>query len=64
MSTSIRLSESTKEKLDRLKREGESHDELIDRLVSQEQPIEFGFLSEDAAETGRDVVEEHRQEYQ
>lgn len=63
MSTSIRLSESTKAKLDRLKREGESHDELIDRLVSEEQPIDFGFLSEAEAETGRAVVERHRQDY-
>jgi len=64
MSTSVRLSESTKEKLDRLKREGESHDELIDRLVSEEQPINFGYLSEEEAETAREVIREHRKEYQ
>jgi predicted CopG family antitoxin len=63
MSTSIRLSESAKAKLDRVKREDESHDELIDRLVSAQQPIDFGFLSEAEAETARAVVECHRQDY-
>jgi predicted CopG family antitoxin len=63
MSTSIRLSESTKAKLDRLKREGETHDELIDRLVSHEQPIEFGSLSDADAEACRAAIERHRQDY-
>jgi len=63
MSTSVRVSDSTKQKLDRLKREGETHDELIDRLVSHEQPIEFGDLSEEEVEQCRAAIERHRDGY-
>jgi predicted CopG family antitoxin len=35
MSTSIRVSEETKRKLERAKREDETFDELLDRLVAQ-----------------------------
>lgn len=33
MSTSIRISEETKQKLEAVKREGETFDELLDRIV-------------------------------
>lgn len=38
MSTSIRISEETKEKLEALKREGETFDELLDRLAVTRTP--------------------------
>lgn len=39
MSTTIRVSEETKEKLERLKREDETFDELIDRLADIEDTM-------------------------
>lgn len=39
MSTSIRVSEETKAKLDRVKREGETFDELLARLADVEDSM-------------------------
>lgn len=39
MSTSIRVSEETKDKLERIKREGESFDDLLDRLADIEDTM-------------------------
>jgi predicted CopG family antitoxin len=39
MSTSIRVSEETKTKLDRVKREGETFDELLSRLADLEDTM-------------------------
>jgi len=40
MTTTIRVSDETKDRLERLKREGESFDELLDRLSRGEKDIE------------------------
>lgn len=39
MSTSIRVSDETKEKLKRIKRDDETYDELIDRLADIEDTM-------------------------
>jgi len=52
MSTSIRISEETKKKLEARKQEGESFDELLDRLARTEKDIERrgGFADDDVVE--------------
>jgi|GEM_PF-306627 len=40
MTTTIRVSDEIKDRLERLKREGESFDELLDRLSREEKDIE------------------------
>jgi predicted CopG family antitoxin len=40
MTTTIRVSDEIKDRLERLKREGESFDELLDRLSRDEKDIE------------------------
>lgn len=49
MSTSIRVSERTKRKLEALKRDDETFDELLDRLARTEKDVEAlaGFADED-----------------
>lgn len=52
MSTSIRISEETKAKLEARKREGETFDELLDRLARTEKDVEemAGWGDEDIGE--------------
>ena len=64
MSTSIRVSEQTKEKLDRLKREGESFDELLNRLAGEETPIEIGAWDSETADRARDAVARSRESFE
>ncbi|MFB6150556.1 MAG: antitoxin VapB family protein [Haloarculaceae archaeon] len=55
MSTSIRISDETKQKLELLKRDDETFDDLLDRLARTEKDVEeLGGFAED------DVVEEMR----
>lgn len=63
MSTSIRVSEDTKRKLERLKREDETFDDLLDRLASDEEPIEVGAWSEERADRAREAVERSRESF-
>ena len=64
MGTSIRVSEETKAKLDRLKREDESFDELLDRLVSDERPIDVGAWDSDTADRARDAIDRSRESFE
>lgn len=61
VSTTIRVSESTKEKLGRLKRADESWNEFLGRLVAEEDPIETGAWSDEQARASQEYVREHRQ---
>ncbi|WP_339105965.1 antitoxin VapB family protein [Haloterrigena salinisoli] len=63
MSTSIRVSDETKEKLDRLKRDDESFDELLARLANEEEPITIGAWDSDTADNARDAVERSRESF-
>lgn len=63
MST-IRVSDETKDLLERLKREDETFDELLHRLASEEQPINIGAWGEDEAERAREAVKESRESFE
>lgn len=60
MSTSIRVSEETKAKLDHLKREDETFDELLRRLAGETEPIEIGAWDEETADRAREAVDRSR----
>lgn len=64
MSTSIRVSEQTKEKLDRLKRDNESFDELLRRLAADEQPIEIGAWDSETADRAREAIDRSRESFE
>lgn len=50
-STSIRLSEEAKARLDRFKREGESYEDVIMRLTERDRWAGFGVLSDTDSNT-------------
>lgn len=64
MSTSIRVSEQTKARLDRLKRDDESFDELLNRLATDEEPIAIGSWDADTADRARDAVSRSRESFE
>lgn len=64
MSTSIRVSDDTKELLERLKREDETFDELLHRIASDEQPVNIGAWSSEEAEQAREAVQESRESFE
>lgn len=53
MSSSIRISDETKQKLEAIKREGESFDDLLDRLARTDRDVE------EMAGFGPDGIDEH-----
>lgn len=63
MSTSIRLSEATKAKLERLKREDESFDELLARLAGEREPIAVGSWNDEAADRAREAIDRSRESF-
>lgn len=53
MSTSIRISDETKRKLEAIKRDDETFDELLDRLARSEKDVEeMGGFADDAIVDG------------
>ena len=64
MSTSIRVSDDTKRLLERLKRDDETFDELLERLAQSERPIEIGAWSEEEAEKARAAVNRYRESFE
>jgi predicted CopG family antitoxin len=63
VSTSIRVSDETKSKLTRLKRDDETWDEFLSRLADDEEPINVGAWSEDDADRARDAIERSRESF-
>lgn len=63
MSTTIRVSDETKERLRTLKRDEETFDELLRRLASDEEPIDVGAWSEEEAERAREAVRRSRESF-
>jgi len=61
--TSIPIDESTKNRLDELKRDDETWDEFLQRTALREEPIEKGFLSERGAEAVRDNISKSRESF-
>ena len=64
MSTSIRVSDDTKQMLESLKREDETFDELLERLAQSEKPINIGAWSEEQADRAREVVGRSRESFE
>jgi predicted CopG family antitoxin len=65
MSTSIRVSDETKQKLARLKRDDESWDEFLDRLATEGSGMNAGAWSgTDKAEKAREAIERSRQSFE
>lgn len=64
MSTSIRVSDDTKQMLERLKREDETFDDLLERLALREKPIDIGAWSEEEADRAREAVKRSRESFE
>lgn len=64
MSTSIRVSDDTKRMLERLKREDETFDELLERLAQSEEPIEIGAWSKAEADRARAALKRSRESFE
>lgn len=64
MSTSIRVSDRTKEKLARLKREDENWDEFLDRLANEGAGMNAGvWKGTSKAEMARETIKRSRESY-
>ena len=57
MTTSIRVSDDTKQMLESLKREDETFDELLEHLAQSKKPINIGAWSEEQADRAREAIE-------
>ncbi|WP_433632684.1 DUF7557 family protein [Halomicrococcus sp. NG-SE-24] len=64
MSTSIRVSDDTKRMLESLKRDDETFDELLERLVQSEKPIDIGAWDKEDADRARAAVERSRESFE
>jgi len=61
--TSIPVDESTKKRLDELKRDDETWDEFLRRIASDDEPIQKGFLSEEGADAVRENIKKSRESF-
>jgi hypothetical protein len=61
--TSIPVDEATKDRLDKLKRDDETWDEFLTRLLADEQPIEAGAWSDDQAKQAKEAIRESRESW-
>ena len=61
--TSIPVDSSTKERLDRLKRDDETWDEFLIRIVTPEQPIEAGAWSDEEADRAKESIRKSREDW-
>jgi len=65
MSTSIRVSDETKAKLARLKREDESWDEFLDRLANECSRMNAGaWEGTDKGKKAREAIKRSRESFQ
>lgn len=64
MSTSIRVTDETKSKLSRLKRDEETWDEFLSRLADEENPINVGSWSDDEGDRAREAVKRSRESFE
>lgn len=64
MGTSIRVSEGTKKKLERLKRDDESFDDLLARLASETEPIAVGTWSDEQADRALEAIQQSRESFE
>jgi predicted CopG family antitoxin len=64
VSTRIRVSDETKRKLSRLKRDDETWDEFLSRLADDEELINVGAWSEEDADRARNAIERSRESWE
>jgi len=50
--------------LERLKRDDETFDELLERLAKSEKPIDIGAWSDEEAERAREAVKKSRESFE
>lgn len=61
--TSISVDASTKERLDRLKRDTETWDEFLARVTTVDEPIQAGAWSDDQAEQAKAAIRKSRENW-
>ena len=61
--TSIAVDESTKRRLDRLKRDDETWDEFLERITITEEPIQAGAWSDEEAERAKESIRQSRESW-
>ena len=61
--TSIPVDSTTKERLDRLKRDNETWDEFLERITATEEPIEAGVWSDEQAEKAKSAIRKSRENW-
>jgi predicted CopG family antitoxin len=64
MSTTIRVSDTTKHLLERLKRDDETFDELLARLARANDTMNPGVWDETQADAAREVLERSRDSFE
>jgi hypothetical protein len=63
MGTTIRVSEHTKELLERRKRDDETYDDLLARLATEGDDMVAGAWSEETADVARERLEQSRESF-
>jgi hypothetical protein len=61
--TSIPVDSTTKERLDRLKRDDETWDEFLKRVTATEEPIEAGTWSDETADRAKESIRNSRENW-
>jgi len=61
--TSIPVDATTKERLDELKRDDETWDEFLQRVTTDEQPIEAGAWSDETADRAKESIRNARENW-
>lgn len=61
--TSIPVDTTTKERLDRLKRDDETWDEFLERVTALEEPIEAGAWSDEQAKQAKESIRKSRENW-
>jgi len=61
--TSIPVDESTKDRLDSLKRDDETWDEFLERITATEEPIEAVAWSDERAERVKESIRNSRENW-
>ncbi len=61
--TSIPVDTTTKERLDRLKRDDETWDEFLVRMTTTEEPIEAGVWSDEQADRAKQAIRDARENW-
>ncbi|QSG11709.1 hypothetical protein HSBGL_1287 [Halapricum desulfuricans] len=64
MGSTIRVSDTTKELLSRLKQENETYDELLARLARESDTMNPGVWDEEQADAAREVLQQSRRSFE